>query len=294
MPAHAHRAYVDAWMALFEKRLFLAAREVSALAFRLAATEEELARTYNQMGLIELHLRQPEQAGPHFERGLAVVADESITRIKLLNNRAIADFYLGEIDSAWERSQLAYEWCRSTPRVPHALRGDVTWTLGYLALIRQQWERAIDWSRQAVASFNSTGQWLGRAHALNNLGVAEFELDDADNAEKHQREALYAFARLGAAGEAYKAYAYAQLGRIFFARGDLAQTAAFGGQALRALWTHMGLLDKREVGQVCELHGYIAWSGNDRKETISQLQRASTYYLQRHFFQDWARVNQVM
>lgn len=160
-----------------------------------------------------------------------------------------------------------------------------------LAWRRQEWVPMRVASDRAYDRSKVAGNVSGLAMSLTNRGIAHLELGAHRLAERDLTNALKLAAELG---PSELAYTYAELGRLHFQRGDHHLALENGREALRAILTHVAVLDKEEVARISRLFGAIFSTSNQRNLALKYLNRAAAYYSQLGLRGEWQRSTEAI
>ncbi len=184
-----------------------------------------------------------------------------------LNVLAAARWREGDLPLAEKLFHEALD--RGTSVSDPRLRVDVMTNLGSLAKIRGDFREALRCYQEAVS--------YGRRHslldnlvvALNNLGIANLELDRLDVAEAALEEALMIANALG--GLSFRIQVEVNCALLQVAKRDYAEATRRCDRAM-ALASHLG--DSRANGEAAKVYGIIARETGDLAAAEEQLQRA--------------------
>lgn len=158
------------------------------------------------------------------------------------------------------------------------------WRRGDWVLMRQA-------SRTAYDHYVRNGDKEGSFKAMTNLGIAHLELGMHRLAERDLLRAL----RIGEEIQSPQvAYAHAELGRLYFERGEHEAALAAGRKSLDALLSNVGVLDKEEVARVSRLFGAIFRLSGQRNSTLKYLNRAAAYFSQLGLRAEWQRSTEMI
>lgn len=129
------------------------------------------------------------------------------------------------------------------------------------------------------------------ARAMTNLGIASLELGLYTEAEEQLHKAL---ATSAAQDPAVIAHVSAELGRLYFLRGEHNEALTAGRNALSALVTGVSVFDKEVVAAVSRLFGSIFGTYGQRNLALKYLNRAAAYYSQLGLRADWQRATDAI
>ncbi|MFZ5827181.1 MAG: HD domain-containing phosphohydrolase [Bacillota bacterium] len=151
---------------------------------------------------------------------------------------------------------------------------------------RQEWVPMLNASREAHRRAVAAGNNTMSARALTNLGIANLELGLYAEAEDQFCKAL---ATPETSDPEVVAYVNAELGRLFFLRGEHNEALTAGRKALEALVTGVSVFDKEVVAAVGRLFGSIFGTYGQRNLALKYLNRAAAYYSQLGLRAEWQR-----
>jgi HD-GYP domain-containing protein (c-di-GMP phosphodiesterase class II) len=156
---------------------------------------------------------------------------------------------------------------------------------------RHEWKALLEASAQACEASLESADIPHRCKALTNRGIAYLELGNYDRAEQDLRETLVVGAELD---PSELAYAYAELGRVHFLRGDYPGALEAGRKALGALFGDVAYLDKEEVARVSRLFGTIFATLGQRNLALKYLNRSAAYCSQLGMRAEWQRSTEII
>lgn len=156
---------------------------------------------------------------------------------------------------------------------------------------RQEWVPTRQASDKAYEASMALGDFRKGCKALTNRGIAHLELGAYRLAERDLQGALKMAGQLE---PSELAYAYAELGRLHFLRGDYSAALEAGREALNALFTDVAFLDKEEVARVSRLFGTIFSTLGQRNLALKYLNRSAAYYSQLGFRAEWQRSTEII
>lgn len=157
---------------------------------------------------------------------------------------------------------------------------------------RQEWAQTLEASDRAYALHEEVGDRARACKVLTNRGIAHMELGHLDEAERDLRATLATDA--DAMDPSERAYAFAEMGRLHFRRGDYPAALDAGREALAALLTDVAFLDKEEVARVSRLFGTIFATLGQRNLALKYLNRSAAYYSQLGLRAEWQRSTEAI
>lgn len=240
----------------------------------------------NALALVASRRKEVEGAFRYVERGLALAHGPSVPeseRLKIHLNLVLFLTQMGRLDEALQwAGRLA--GLMTDPENPLNL---TYWlNLSDLYWRRQEWVPMLNASREAHRWAAAAGNNLMSARAMTNLGIANLELGLFTEAEEHFRRAL---ATPETPDPEVVAYVNAELGRLYFLRGEHNQALTTGRKALEALVTGVSVFDKEVVAAVSRLFGSIFGTYGQRNLALKYLNRAAAYYSQLGLRAEWQR-----
>lgn len=189
----------------------------------------------------------------------------------------------GHLDKALEISERA----RQLPGVADPWLGRLYWmAVSMIHWRRQEWVPLRQTAQEAFRLSVAAGDHAWKAKAQTNMGIAYLEMGAHRLAEKNLKQALSEFENLGSSEVAY---AYAELGRLYYMQEDYRSALEAGRKALDALLTSTSGLDKEEVARVSRLFGIIFALSGHRNLTLKYLNRAAAYFSQLGLRAEWQR-----
>jgi HD-GYP domain-containing protein (c-di-GMP phosphodiesterase class II) len=153
------------------------------------------------------------------------------------------------------------------------------------------WQAMREASSKAYEASLQTKDLHRRCKALMNRGIAQLELNNFEQAEADLRQTLTLAEQSDSSD---LAYAYAELGRVHFLRGDYGAALEAGRKALAALFTDVTSLDKEEVARVSRLFGTIFATLGQRNLALKYLNRSAAYYSRLGMRSEWQRSTEVI
>jgi HD-GYP domain-containing protein (c-di-GMP phosphodiesterase class II) len=190
---------------------------------------------------------------------------------------------LGQLDDALIFSEKA---ARARSESETVILDDVYWlNLSKLLWRRQDWPTLHEVASQFYEHHRETGSTITGV-SLINLGVAELELGNFTAAEAKLKAAL---AVLPPHDLKHKATTQAELGRLHFRLGEYEEALVSGREALNALLTHIGGLDREEVARVSQLFGTIFAPFGQRNLALKYFNRSAAYFSQLGLRAEWRR-----
>ena len=197
----------------------------------------------------------------------AEVSGDRAVQGHALNVLAAALWRLGELTLAERLFHDALEMGTSAgdPR----LRVDVMTNLGSLAKVRGDFREALRFYQDAVTHGRRHSLLDNIVVALNNLGIANLELDRLDVAEAAFNEALLIANALG--GLSFRMQVEVNCAALQVKKGDFAEATRRCDRAME-LASHLG--DSRANGEAAKVYGIIARETGNVAEAEAQLRRA--------------------
>lgn len=240
----------------------------------------------NALATVEGRRKDVEAAFRYMERAHALsqgpTAPES-ERVKIYLNLVYFFIQMGRLDEALQWAGRA-AGLMVDPESPLNL---TYWmNLSNLYWRRQEWVPMLNASREAHRRAVVAGNEPFSARAMTNLGIASLELGLYDEAEEQFRKAL---ATPEAPDPQVVAYVNAELGRLYFLRGEHNEALTAGRKALEALVTGVSVFDKEVVAAVSRLFGSIFGTYGQRNLALKYLNRAAAYYSQLGLRAEWQR-----
>ncbi|HYF95484.1 MAG TPA: HD domain-containing phosphohydrolase [Symbiobacteriaceae bacterium] len=284
----------DNGAALLGRGLLVAAGEEFARWLALVESSgdpEQIIPALN--GLVKAATSRGDQEGAlaYLNKGLVLcdrAAVGKIHKLRVYLNLMIVYTEMGRLDDALQFVRKVEEL-----RVDEdpSLRLIYWLNQGVLHWRRQEWEPMREASDKAYRESLCTGDIGRRNKALTNRGIAHLELADYTRAEEDLKSALSLADRLD---PSELAYAYAELGRLHFLRGDYSSALDAGRDALGALLTDLAFLDKEEVARVSRLFGIIFSTLGQRNLALKYLNRSAAYYSQLGLRGEWQRATEMI
>ncbi len=245
----------------------------------------------NALALVAHSRREMETALAYLHRALPLVDHPSVpvvSRLKVGLNLMTVCTDLGQLDEAL--------------KVAAGLEGYLTGEGEALARVywlnqsmlywrRQEWVPMRHASRKAYSLSQSAGDTGAAARAMTNLGIAHLELGAYKLSERDLTRALKLCEDLA---PSEVAYTQAELGRLYYQRGDYQAALAAGRQALGSLLLDVAGLDKEEVARVSRLFAVIFSTTGQRNLTLKYLNRAAAYFSQLGLRSEWQRCTELI
>lgn len=278
---------------LLSRGLYLAARDEFLRWLELVEGSGQprlLIPPLNALATVAHQRGEHEEAWRYLQRALQLSKDQGVSRNDLVRvhlNLLMVATEQGRLDEA-----IAY-----SDGMPALSEGETGLQVAYwlnLSLLhwrRQEWIPMRQAARKAYERSVGAGDTVSTARAMTNLGIAHLELGADKLAERDLQRALRLSSDLGGAETAY---VYAELGRLYYQRGDPQGALEAGRQALSSLLTHVGVLDKEEVARVSRLFGTIFAASGRRNLALKYLNRAAAYFSQLGFRPEWQRSTELI
>lgn len=246
----------------------------------------EVIPPLNALALVANRHKDVERAYRYVERALALAhlpsAPES-ERAKTYMNLVLFLTQMGRLD---EGLQWAGRLAGLMTDPENPLNLTYWMNLSMLYWRRQEWVPMLNASREAHRRAAAAGNDTMSARAMTNLGIANLELGLDAEAEAQFRRALDT---AEAADPEVVAYVNAELGRLYFLRGEHNEALGAGRKALEALVTGVSVFDKEVVAAVSRLFGLIFGTHGQRNLALKYLNRAAAYYSQLGLRAEWQR-----
>lgn len=289
--AHRHRGY---GRELLSRGLFLAARDefLSWLAIAERSADPALiVPALNGLAKVAHGRGEVQEALAYLERARSIALDArlpGLDELRVLLNLLMLYTEVGRLDEALA---LGRELERLKGDSESGLTVAYWLNLSMLHWRRQEWVQMRQAARNAYERSRKAGDTVGVARAMTNVGIAHMELGADRLAERDLVKAL----RLceGLPGSEV-AYVQAELGRLYFQRGENERALEAGRQALSALLGDVELLDKEEVARVSRLFGTIFSTSGQRNLGLKYLNRAAAYFSQLGFRAEWQRSTELI
>jgi HD-GYP domain-containing protein (c-di-GMP phosphodiesterase class II) len=204
-------------------------------------------------------------------------------RIRVLLNLIRVQTDIGQLDSALGNVHRVAE----LPVEQEAVVSSNYWLqVSALHWRRQEWvlmrqSAAKAYQRAVVANHQAV-----RAKALFNQGLAHLELGVHRLAERDLTAALRLHEEVDRSS---MSYAYSEIGRLHFLRGEYKVALEAGREALKMLVTDVALLDREEVARLSRLFGLIFAEYGQRNLALKYLNRAAAYFSQLGLILEWQR-----
>lgn len=279
---------------LLSRGLYLAARDEFLRWLELvegAGQPRLLISPLNALATVAHQRGEHEEAWDYLQRALQLSEDPGVNRHDLIRvhlNLLMVATELGRLDEALTHSEMM-----PTLGGEGELGLQVAYWLNLSLLYwrRQEWIPMRQAARKAYEWSVGAGNTVATARAMTNLGISHLELGADKLAERDLQRALRLSSDLGGAEIAY---VYAELGRLYYQRGDPQGALEAGRQALSSLLTHVGVLDKEEVARVSRLFGTIFATSGRRNLALKYLNRAAAYFSQLGFRPEWQRSTELI
>jgi HD-GYP domain-containing protein (c-di-GMP phosphodiesterase class II) len=224
-----------------------------------------------------------------WQRALALEPSPAMTREEKLRvwlNLMMSFTDLGRLDDALIYAGKAREL--EADRDPAF--GLFYWlNLSVLHWRRQEWIPMRQAAGNAYDRATAGGNSVATAMALTNRGIAHLELGAHRLAERDLMGTLRLSSQLA---PSELAYTHAELGRLYFMRGEYQAAMESGREALNILLTDVAMLDKEEVARVSRLFGAIFSTLGQRNLALKYLNRAAAYYSQLGLRSEWQRATE--
>ncbi|MFZ5813750.1 MAG: HD domain-containing phosphohydrolase [Bacillota bacterium] len=240
----------------------------------------------NGLSVVAFRRKDVEGAYRYAERALSLAQLPTAPepeRLKLYMNLVNLNTQMGRLDEA-------LQWVGRVAGLMVDPDGPLTlvyWlNLSNLYWRRQEWVPMLNASREAYRRSAAVGNDAASARALTNLGIANLELGLYAEAEEQLQKALET---PETSDPAVVAYVNAELGRLYFLRGEHNEALAAGRKALDALITGVSVFDKEVVAAVSRLFGSIFGTYGQRNLALKYLNRAAAYYSQLGLRAEWQR-----
>lgn len=172
---------------------------------------------------------------------------------------------MGSLDEARRRLEDVLRAARGEEKV----RAHAATNLGILHDMREEPGRAAEWYGVARSLYQETGDVLGEARILHNLGIAHQALGAWDEADRSFAHAAELALRVGE--QQLFAFAVVARGEVALVRGDLAAAERMGQLALVRFDCHSTLYGLAEVRK---LLGRVAWARGDLAAARAELDSA--------------------
>lgn len=243
----------------------------------------------NALAVVATRRKDIEGAYRYLERAL------ELTQHKAAPDSERARVYLNLINTLRDMGRLeeALQWAGRAAGLmadPESPLNLVYWmNLSLLYCRRQEWVPMLNASRESHRRAVAAGNESMAAKAMINLGIASMELGLYPEAEEQFHMAL---ATPAGGDRQLVAHANAELGRLYFLRGEHNDALAVGRQALDALVTGVSVFDKEVVAAVSRLFGSIFGTYGQRNLALKYLNRAAAYYSQLGLRADWQRATE--
>jgi tetratricopeptide (TPR) repeat protein len=225
----------------------------------------QVARIYNELGVVYRLLGRMEQAREFLEKALQMYTEDGnhLGQGRVLNDlgRVFADLRNEEL--ARSTYQQALYLCQE--QEDHSAEGSALNNLGWVSITQGQSKQAQKYYEQALSIFREIGNRIGEGATLNNLGRVYEDLGQREQAQEYYEQALSIFREeRDLKGEAWSLN---NLGKVYRKLRQFEQSLQYLEQALDIRRE----IDRRGEGRTLKNLGTV-------QEMLGNKQQAMQYY----------------
>jgi tetratricopeptide (TPR) repeat protein len=236
-----------------------------------------IAELYNELGKVYIFLPDYREAVNQFTKAISYARDRE-GLVKYHVNMAYAYRRLSEFDTAYRYLSHAYELLDldMSPEV----QGGLFLNLSAIHGINGFYEQAIDYARKSLAAYSTADIHHYDAHIYSNLGLAYREMNNYDKAEECLNTAIELY------GDSC-IDVFAELGRVYWLRGEIHQSLECAQHALRIVWASLINYEKEDLANLCHFLSNISLQANEPQLAFRLAEKAQVFYGQIGMWRQW-------